>query len=88
MSSSEQGGPASSSLPIKLRFKQKARQDNASHHVNGQRDQHDVQTEIPKGGSDNGEPLVKASKIAGIAPKKGPRIGPEYQANIPEIQHK
>lgn len=74
-------------LPFKLRFKQASQQVDAqplSQHperrVLAEEDSEE------KSAADSNRNGVKASKIAGIAPKKVPRIGPEYQAEIPDLQ--
>ena len=74
-------------LPIKLRHKQETKQASELR----SQDEH-VTPQIVENpfcntqASEKSKEQPKASKIAGIALKTGPRIGTRYQADIPDLQ--
>ena len=79
--------PTTRKLPFKLRFKQERKEVDTR-----PSEQQLEEKEASQAGNDqsltpysNGA-SIKASKIAGIAAKRGPRIGPQYQADIPDQQ--
>lgn len=74
-------------LPFKLRFKQESEQVDAQPLTQHPEKKVPVEEDSKESSAaDLDKNGVKASKIAGIAPKKVPRIGPEYQAEIPDLQ--
>lgn len=85
----EGGGPANKTLPVKLRFKQKSREAAEKEREGVARDPQEVQEEPthPSLINRSSGPLQKASKIAGVAPKTSPRVGPQFQATIPDLKH-
>lgn len=74
-------------LPFKLRFKgdgkgtTNSEANSASFNQDEKRSVGSGPSLPERSNADN----VKASKILGVAPKTGPRIGPQYQADIPEL---
>ena len=78
--------PAASSLPFKLRFKQESKEaESRPSEEQSEETGASLENEVKPTIQSNGT-SIRASKIGGIAPKRGPRVGPQYQANIPDLQ--
>ncbi len=74
-------------LPFKLRFKEGEEANAQEVGQQAEATTADVSLDARHSISQaNGDGGLKASKIAGIAPRKAPRVGPEYQADIPDLQ--
>lgn len=72
--------------PIKLRYKQETKDASPLHKQVANAGPTVV--EKPSSGATGTEGIgkpPKTSKIEGVAVKTGPRIGPQYQADIPEL---
>ena len=91
MSLDSENQAATSKLPFKLRFKEAS--TAAAVNIEDQNRQFEedfkpINSSVEQDANQQDpKPVLKASKIAGIAPKKVPRVGSQYQADIPDLRN-